>query len=322
VTGMGGADRRIDVLVPVEVLRHELGPLPEGMRLIEHAPGDELTDEMLGVEVVVFGAGQRELLGRLDEFGALRLVQSLSAGVDMLVGEVPEGVVLANASGAHDAPVAEWVVAMLLAHVHLLPRLFDAQRRATWDVGANALRTAPEHTASDDLEGKRVLVLGHGSIGRAVAARLEPFGAVTTGITRHGRGGTATPDQLDDLVAHADALVVMAPLTEETRGMVSAEVLAKLPDEAIVLNAARGPVIDQDALERELRAGRLRAALDVTDPEPLPDGHPLWSAPNVIITPHIAGSARRWQARAYGVAGSQLRRYAAKLPLDNIRHEY
>jgi len=312
----------IDVVLPASALLDELGPLPDTVRLVPHVAGDDLSREQLGAEVIVFGAEQSPLVPRLAEFAALRFIQTLSAGVERLLPHVPAGVTVANAGNTHDIPVAEWVVAMLLAHQHLLPRFLDAQREQRWDHQGNALTSAPEDTPGDDLESKRVLVVGHGSIGRAVQARLEPFGVEVIGITRHGRHGTWTPDRLMDLVRDVEAVVILTPLTAESTGLISADVLAAMADHTIVVNAGRGPVLDHVALEAELRTGRLRAALDVTDPEPLPDGHSLWSAPNVIITPHVAGSSRRWQARAYRVAGDQLRRYAAGEPLHNIRHDY
>jgi len=316
------ATRQTIVVVPSTALRAELGDLPESIRLVDHAPGIDLGPEHLEAEVIVFGFEQRELLGRLGEFASLRLVQSLSAGVEAILPAIPDGVTLTNAAGVHDIPVAEWVVAMLLAHQHLLPRFLDAQRLGEWDHGGNAVATSPEDTPGDDLDGMRVLILGHGSIGRAVEARLAPFGAEVVGITRHGRAGTATPDRLCELAADVDAMVILTPLTSETDGLVGAAVLAELRDGAIVVNAGRGPVLDHAALEVELRSGRLRAALDVTVPEPLPAGHTLWRAPNLIITPHVAGSSRKWQARAYRFVGDQLRRHVAGEPLLNVRTQY
>ncbi len=149
-----------------------------------------------------------------------------------------------------------------------------------------------------------------------------PFGVEIARVAFNARAGVHTPDDLDDLLPDADVVILMAPLTDATRGLLDARRLALLPDRAIVINGARGAMLDQAALDAELRVGRFRAALDVTDPEPLPDGHPLWSAPGLVITPHTAGSSKKWMRRAYRFAGVQLRRYTAGDPLENIRTAY
>src|SRR4029077_2902446 len=130
-----------------------------------------------------------------------------------------------------------------------------------------------------DLEGAAVLILGHGSIGRAVERRLEPFGARVTGVARRARDGVHGMDELPGLLGEADVVVVLLPLTPLTRGMVDAGFLAAMREGALLVNAARGPIVDTGALLDAVRSGRISCALDVTDPEPLPDGHPLWSTP-------------------------------------------
>lgn len=308
----------IDVVVPANALVDELGELPGDIRLIPVAEG-EVPQR---AEVVVFGFELRHLLPSLATIDGLRLVQTLNAGVEPLMGFVPSGVTLCNASGVHDAPVAEWVVAAMLMMQRRLLRYVDAQRAGTWDTAGNALTTDPDEIEADDLDGARVLIVGHGSIGRAVAERLRPFGAEVTGVASSARSGLADPEQLPELVAASDVVVLLAPLTERTRGMFDGAMLARMPEGALLVNAARGAMVDQDALERELRSGRLRAAIDVTDPEPLPPGHSLWGAPNLWITPHTAGTSRRWKRRAYRFVGDQLRRHVAGEPLLNVRHGY
>ena len=163
-----------------------------------------------------------------------------------------------------------------------------------------------------------MLIVGYGSIGRALEARLAPFGARIVRVARHARDGVHSTDQLPHLLPHADAVVILLPLTSATRGMVNADFLAAMRPGALLVNAARGPIVDTDALLAALRAERIQAALDVTDPEPLPDGHPLWSAPGVLITPHIGGAVFRVYERGWRFAGEQVRRYLDGEPLLNV----
>ena len=301
------------VLVADVPERRELEPLPKGVELVAEADPE--------VEFVVFGpelaADAAKLFERLPR---LRVVQSVSAGVDSLLPLVPEGVVVCGASGAHDISVAEWIVAVLLAMRRRLPEFHDLQQQAEWDDNAgNWITTGPSPVGPiDDLDGANVVVVGYGSIGRALAARLAPFGMNVVGVARHAREDAEPPEALPRLLPTADAVVVLTPLTPETRGLVDARFLGLMKEGAILINAARGAVVDTDALIEALQAGRIRAALDVTDPEPLPPEHPLWQAPNVLITPHVAGAVVHWLDRAYRLAGEQLRRYVAGEPLLNV----
>ena len=301
------------VLVADVPQRRELDPLPDGIELVAE-PDAEVEFVVLGPELYPKASALFERLPNL------RVVQSTSAGVDSLLPLVPAGVTVCGASGAYDIAVSEWVVAMLLALGWRLPQFNELQQRAEWDSNAGDwITTGPSSLGPiDDLDGATVLIFGYGSIGRAVAARLTPFGVRTIGIARHAREDAETPEALPRLLPEADAVVLLAPLTPETRGTVDAGFLARMKEGALLVNAARGAIVDTDALVDALRAGHIRAALDVTDPEPLPPEHPLWQAPNVIITPHIAGSVTRWRNRAYRLAGEQLRRYAAGEPLLNV----
>jgi len=310
------------VLAPASALIDELGALPPGMELELLGDGEPPAAEHLAAEVIVFGFELRHLVPRFGDLPHLRLVQTLNAGVEMILPHVPAGVTLCNASGVHDIPVAEWVVAVILASRRGLDRFVLAQQRREWDMTGNALTTPPEQIPFDDLDGARVLIVGYGSIGRRVESLLTPFGVRVERLARHQRPGTHPPEDLDALLPTTDVLVIMAPLTDDTRGMIGAHQLGLLPDGALVVNGARGAIIAHAALERELRRGRLHAALDATDPEPLPPDSSLWDAPNLLITPHTAGSSRRWLQRAYRFAGDQLRRHAAGEPLLNVRTEY
>ncbi len=309
-------------LAPSTALLDELGTLPDGFELRLLDEGAEPSSEDLAAEFLILAAEFRHLVPRLGEFTQLRMIQTLNAGVEMMLPHVPEGVTFCNASGVHDIPVAEWAVGMAIAMRRGFPQFFAAARDGRWDTRGNALTTPPEQIPFEDLDLAGVLIVGYGSIGRRIEDLLVPFGCAITRVAFNRRPSVHTPDELDELLPHADIVILMAPLTEATRGLLDARRLALLPDGALVINGARGAMIDQSALEAELRAGRLSAALDVTDPEPLPEGHSLWGAPNLVITPHTAGSSKQWMRRAYRFAGVQLHRYAAGAPLDNVRTHY
>jgi phosphoglycerate dehydrogenase-like enzyme len=280
--------------------------MPDGVRLVSEPAPD--------VDVLVlaqqFGKGVPDLFKQLP---GLKFVQAFSAGVDWLLPLIPRGVVLCSAVGVHDASVSEWVVAAILAMRRRLPEFGEMQRRSEWN------REIAGSHAVDDLEGKTVLVVGYGSIGKALALRLEPFGARVIGIAQHERPGVEPPSALPGLLPVADVVVDLLPLKEDTRHFVDAKFLARMKPGALFVNAGRGGTVDTNALLEALRSGTIRAALDVTDPEPLPSDHPLWLAPNVLITPHIAGDVAREESRAYRFAGEQIRRYAAGEPLIGLQ---
>lgn len=269
------------------------------------------------------------VLDALPHLEGLRVVQTLSAGVDWIAGRLPDGLTLCNGSGIHDVGVAEWVAMAILAVFRRLPALVDAQRAGTWAKGldrAGAIAATgtlgpDDPSRGDELNGSTVLILGYGSIGRAVEARLRPFGAEVVRVARRSHEGVHGFDELDDLLPSADVVVVLAPLTPSTRGLLGTRALDRMKPGALLVNAARGAIVDTDALLAALHAGRIRAALDVTDPEPLPDGHPLWSAPNILITPHIAGDVRGEQARAWAFVAEQIGRLERGEPLENVVEE-
>lgn len=305
--------RRIVVLVSDVPEQSELGPLPEGVELVSN-PTPE-------VEFILLDPALMNKVPEIfSELPSLRVVQSTFAGVETLVPHVPPGVVVATGSGVHDVSVSEWIMSVLLAMKRRIPAFVELQRRGEWDRKPYGIAASGTSLVEpiDDIEGTSVLIVGHGSIGRALAGRLEPFGVTITGVARHPRPDAESPDQLPKLVPEADVVVILAPLTPETEHLVDGEFLSLMKRGAILVNAARGRLVDTDALLAALNEGRIRAALDVTDPEPLPPGHPLWSAPNLLITPHVAGASVRWINRAYKLAGDQIRRYAAGEPLLNV----
>ena len=210
-------------------------------------------------------------------------MQTLESGVEWLLPHVPKDVPVCNSRGAHDAAVAEWVVGAILAMQRKLPDHLLAQQRKEWrDVVARGKWRPPY---AGDLEGSTVLIVGHGSIGVAVERRLEPFGVEIVRVARGTREGVHPTADLPELIPLADVVVLLVPLTPATEGMLGAELLGAMRPEALLVNAGRGRLVDQGALTNALYEGRVRAALDVTDPEPLPQDDPLWSAPNLFLTP-------------------------------------
>ncbi len=240
-----------------------------------------------------------EVVALTKRMPELRLVQLLTAGAENWVGKLPARVALADCRGAHGGATAEWIVAVLLACYRHLPQFVRAQDEGRWD-----------YHQTEELAGKRVLIVGAGDVAEHTVRRLEPFGVTTTLVGRRARAGVHGIDEVRDLLPEHDACVVIVPLTDDTRGLVDASFLAAMPDGALLVNAARGPVADTDALTAELTSGRLRAAIDVTDPEPLPEGHPLWRAPGLLLTPHVGGSVPRSTERAFAVAAEQIAAFA------------
>jgi phosphoglycerate dehydrogenase-like enzyme len=247
----------------------------------------------------------------LPRMTSVEAVQLLSAGADAWAGQVPDGVRLCDARGVHDPSTSEWALTATLAALRRFPEFVRAQQRHEWAFATQ--------TPTDELTGKRVLLIGAGSIGAAIAAKLAPFDVRLTRVARTARPGEGVHGvaELPALLGSAEVVILVVPLTDATRGLVDAAFLAALPDGALLVNAARGPVVDTEALVAELRTGRISAALDVTDPEPLPVGHPLWDLDNVLLTPHVGGSVRGLLGRGYRLAGEQLRRFAAGEPLIN-----
>ncbi|SDK13132.1 Phosphoglycerate dehydrogenase [Nonomuraea jiangxiensis] len=248
-----------------------------------------------------------DVAGTLARMSSLRLVQTVSAGVEQYLPHIPRGVTLCNARGVHDAGTAEWAVGAMVAVLREFPGFVDAQRRGEWTY---------HHT--DVLADSTVLIVGYGSIGAALEKRLAGFEVEIVRVARSPRDGVHGLDELPALLPAADVVVLLVPATTDTAGMVDAAFLARMKDGAVLVNAARGGIVDTEALIAELKTGRLRAALDVTAPEPLPEGHPLWSAPGLLITPHVAGSTPASDRRTLRLLRAQLERYRADEPLVNV----
>jgi phosphoglycerate dehydrogenase-like enzyme len=282
----------------VEVVR---GRAPDNVDVVAI---DDAVD-LESVDFLVPAGRDRIVLEALPSLERVRVVQVLSAGTDWIDDRLPPQATLCSARGARDAPVAEWALAALIG---VSSGLLECARIHTW---------TDRHL--DDLAGWTVLVVGMGSIGRLLGDRLQALGTTVVGVASHARDEIHGVDELADLLPGADAVVVLTPLTDSTRGLIGTDELAAMSDGALLVNAARGAVVDTEALVSETVTGRLRAVLDVTDPEPLPDDHPLWSASGVLsITPHIAGDSPLGHARAAELAAEQLVRWCAGEELHNV----
>lgn len=302
----------MNVWIPDRPGREAIGGLPEGVSLNLIPREGELPEAALDVEFLVPGARDDRIPGLLPKMKSLRVIQTLSAGVDWMLPILPAGVTLCDAAGTRDAAVAEWVVAVILASTKRLPELRDSQREHRW-----------EWQRSHELAGRTVLILGYGAIGAATERRLEPFDVELIRVARRARAGVHAVEDLGELLPLADVVVVLLPLTPDTAGLLDTGLLARLRPGALLVNAARGPILDMQALLGLLRAGRVRAALDVTSPEPLPPGDPMWDAPGVLITPHLAGDTPAAEQRAFALVGEQVRRYLSGEPLANVvKHGY
>jgi phosphoglycerate dehydrogenase-like enzyme len=309
-----GPDEPLHVLVPSRAIGEAVQAVSPRVRAHRVDPADGPPEgEAALAQVWVPRSGGAPLPDRAF-FGALpqlRLVQLLSAGAEVFAGRLPEGVLLCNARGAHTPATAEWAVAATLAAQRGIPFFVREQAAGRWSFGTHS-----------SLVGARVLVVGAGDIGRTIGRMLAGFDVDLTYVARTARDGVRSTAELPELLPHADVVILIVPVTPETTGMVDAAFLAAMPDGALLVNAARGVVVDTDALLAELSAGRLRAALDVTEPEPLPEGHPLWSAPGLLLTPHVGGAVPDTNSRAAAAVTEQLARVLAGEPLVNVVDRY
>ena len=267
-----------------------LGDPPEGLRYETAVPrDDDLPDSVGEVEFYVpdyqVGPGQGRVLERMPR---LRVVQTLTAGVDHIRDEMPDGVLLCNGRGIHNASTAELALTLTLASLRGVPGFVRDQDAGRWNQG---WRTS--------LADRTVLIVGYGDIGRDIEKRLVPFEVDVLRVARTAREGVHTLDDLPDLLPRADVVILVIPGTSETKGLVDSGFLGRMRHGALLVNVGRGPLVVTDDLVAALEAGTVRAALDVTDPEPLPEDHPLWSAPGVLVTPHVGGATPAMWPRAY-----------------------
>jgi phosphoglycerate dehydrogenase-like enzyme len=272
---------------------------------------------------------RRDAAEAFSHLRGVKVVQSMMAGVDWITPWLPKDVVLCDGRGIHDISASEWVLAAILSSLKQFPLYRDMQLREEWKGQASVAdgflneggaQVGQYRVLGDDLAGKTVLIVGYGSIGAAIEARLAPFGVK---ILRIARSARSTPEvhavtDLKKLLPEADVVVSIVPLTADTRGLMGATEIGLMKHGALLVNAARGPVVATDALVEALNQHRICAALDVTDPEPLPPGHPLWFAPNCLITPHVGGSTPQFIYRAFRFGADQVRRFIAGKTLENV----
>ncbi|MDQ1539525.1 MAG: hypothetical protein QOH29_251 [Actinomycetota bacterium] len=272
----------------------------------QNTPPDSIGEVEFYVAPYSFHRSELEIAGQME---SLRVLQVLTAGFEHVLPFLPEGVTLCNARGVHDSSTAELALTLILSSMRGIPDFVRGQQRSEW-----------LHADYPALADKTVLILGYGSIGAAIERRLLPFETTVLRVASRARPDADVHgvDELPALLPQADVVVVITPLTPSTRRLVDAAFLAAMHDGALLVNVARGGIVDTDALVAELSRGRLRAALDVTDPEPLPVGHPLWTAPGVLISPHVGGSTSAFLPRARALVHAQVRRFAAGEPVENV----
>jgi phosphoglycerate dehydrogenase-like enzyme len=304
-----------------------LRDFPEGIELI---PVSENMDHDVEIDVWIPDFYAKRAMRVWPHLRGVKLVLSMMAGTDWIPGTVGPHVTICNARGAHNVSTAEWTLGAILAMLKYFPLYLDIQRSEIWKRRFEASAHYAKITGDtreyhpdimqEELTGKTVLLVGYGAIGKEIERLLAPF---DVRLLRVARSARATPEvhavrELERLLPEAEVVVLILPFTAETEGLIGSRQLALMRLGALLVNAARGPIVDTDALVEALNSGRIRAALDVTDPEPLTEGHPLWSCPNLLITPHVAASTPQAAPRALRTVADELRRYMKGEPLMNV----
>jgi len=281
---------------------------PEGITLLspDNFPLDssDLTQVDMYVPSYMGGANALSYAAKMPN---LKILQMLNAGYDDALAYLRPGLTLCNARGVHDASTAELAVGLAIASRRGFAEFIREQATGTWN-----------HRRFPALSDSKVGIIGFGSIGKEVARKLSGFDVSITAFTQSGRDGTVKIDDLDKHLPQLDIVILILPLSDSSRHMFNAARLASMKDGALIVNVARGPIIETEALIKELNSRRIYAALDVTDPEPLPQGHPLWSAPNLIVVPHVGGNSEAFEPRGRALIESQLQLLAAGNPLEHI----
>ena len=305
--------------------------MPGGVELV---PLDAGLDRDVDLDVWIPDALTPRAQEIWQHLRGVKLVLSLMAGTEWIPETVGPHVTICNARGAHNLATAEWTLAAIFASLKYVPLYSEIQASGIWkrrkEAAAQYARLHPEEGAiyppvmQEELTGKRVLMVGYGSIGKDIERMLAPFEMELTRVARTAREASESgPEvhavsELHALLPDAEIVILILPLTEESRGLIGARELGLMRQSTLLVNAARGPVVQTDALVEALNSGRIRAALDVTDPEPLPEGHPLWKCPNLYMTPHIGGSSPQFMRRALKVVAAELERYIQGEPLQNV----
>jgi phosphoglycerate dehydrogenase-like enzyme len=303
---------------------------PEGIELI---PVSETLDHDVEIDVWIPDPFPTRAMHAWPYLRGVKLIISMLAGTEWIPPLAGPHVTICNAQGAHNVATAEWVVAAILTMLKYFPLYLDVQRSGVWKRRFDA----PPHYAAitgdatpfhppvmlEELAGKKVLLVGYGAIGKEIERMLAPFRVELTRVARSARlePKVHAATKIDELIPSADIVILIVPSTDKTRGLIGTTQFALMRQGALLVNAARGPVVNTDALVEALNAGKIRAAIDVTDPEPLPEGHPLWSCPNLLITPHVAASSPQFAPNALRTAADELRRYINGEPLRNVAQQ-
>jgi phosphoglycerate dehydrogenase-like enzyme len=309
--------------LPAELFRD----FPEGIELI---PVSDKMDHDVEIEVWIPDPYSTKAIRAWPRLHGVKLVLAMMAGTEWIPGTVGPHVTICNAHGAHNISTAEWTLSAILTMLKYFPLYLDIQRSGIWrrrieasthyaKITGEVLAVYPPVLA-EELTGKTVLLVGYGAIGKEIERMLAPFAVEMIRVARSARTGPEVHavSELDNLLPRAEVVVLILPSTAESRGLIGKRQLGLLRQGALLVNAARGPIVDTDALVEALNSGRIRAALDVTDPEPLPDGHPLWNCPNLLLTPHIGGSTPQFAPRSLRTVADELRRYMKGEPLRNV----
>jgi phosphoglycerate dehydrogenase-like enzyme len=312
---------------PNTIAAELLRDFPEGVELISLS---DTLDHDVEIDVWIPDPYPARAMRTWPHLRGVRLVLSLMAGTEWIPSTVGPHVTICNAHGAHNISTAEWTIGAILAMLKYFPFYLEMQKAGEWkrrfQASANYVAitgdTRPLYppVMLEELAGKTVLLVGYGSIGKEIERMLAPFDVDILRIARTARTEPQVHpvSELDTLLPLAQVVVLILPSTAETYHLIASPQLALMRQGTLLVNAARGPIVDTDALVQSLHSGRIRAAVDVTDPEPLPDGHPLWSCPNLLITPHVGGSSPQFAPRAVRVAIGELRRFIAGEPLKNV----
>jgi phosphoglycerate dehydrogenase-like enzyme len=305
-----GADSRAygaDVEPIVAFTQWDDVDVPDGVTLLSSPDGLPTAEQRARITFYVPRyLGGRGALEPVKDMPHLTVLQVPNAGFDDAAEYLPPGATLCNARGVHDESTAELAVSLALAGRRGFAGFAVGHREHRW-----------QGSRQPSLTDSRIAVVGHGSIGSTIVRMLSGFAATVTPFSRRGTGGARPVAELAGAIADFDVVILVLPLTDQSAGLFDAEMLARMHDGALLVNVARGGIVETDALVAELASGRLRAAVDVTDPEPLPADHPMWDAPNCLITPHVGGNTTAFEPRMRRLITDQLRRLAGGEPLEN-----
>ena len=312
---------------PATISAELLRDFPPGIELI---PLPDNLDHDIEIDVWIPNPYPTRAMRVWPRLRGVRLILSLMTGTEWIPGVAGPHVTICNAHGAHSISTAEWTLSAILTMLKYVPLYLDVQHSGVWKRRFEASAHYAQITGDarplyppvmlEELTGKNMLLVGCGAIGREIERMLGPFHVELVCVARTARSKPPVHavSELDNLLPQAEIVILILPSTTESHHLIGTRQLSLMRQGALLVNAARGPIVDTDALVESLNAGHIRAALDVTDPEPLPDGHPLWSCSNLLLTPHVAGSSPQFAPRSLRTAADELRSYIAGEQLHNV----